>query len=130
MNWLKFRWLEGRVEAGLRNFLRAEEIFREVQAGLTGAGLKFQSALASLDLADVLLNRKEAAEAREIILQAVEVFKGLGIDRERFMAVVLLRYAVEQGTAAFALAEMLAEVIAFLRRAEHDPNARFEPRLR
>jgi hypothetical protein len=86
--------------------------------------------LASLDLAEVLLKRKEATEAREIILKAVNVFKELGIDRERLMAVVLLRYAIEQGTAAFALAEMLAEVTAFLRRAEHDPNAKFEPQLR
>jgi len=130
LNWLKFRWLEGRVEAGLRNVLRAEEIFREVQEGLAEAGLKFQAALAALDLAEVLLNRKRADEAREIILKAVDIFKELGIDRERLMAVLLLRYAIERGTAAFALAEMLAEVIAFLRRAERDPNARFEPPLR
>jgi tetratricopeptide (TPR) repeat protein len=130
MNWLKFHWLEGRIEAGMRNVLRAEQIFREVQEGLAEAGLKFQAALASLDLAEVLLDRFEAAEAREVILQAVDIFKGLGIDREKLMAVLLLRRVVQQGSAACTLAEILAEVTAFLRRAEHDPNARFEPRLR
>ncbi|MEA2602588.1 MAG: hypothetical protein QOF89_3580 [Acidobacteriota bacterium] len=129
MSWLKFRWLEGRVEDGLLNVERAETLFREVQAGLAEAGLEFQAALASLDLAAVLLKRQEAEEAREVILKAVEVFTRLGIDREKLMAVILLRRAVDQRTAADRLALVLAEVVAFLRRAEHDPNARFDPEM-
>lgn len=129
MNWLKFLWLEGRVEEGLLNVGRAEMLFREVQAGLAEAGLEFQSALAALDLAAVLLKSREAAEAREVILKAVEVFQRLGIGREKLMAVLLLRRSIEEKIAADRLAVTLAEVIAFLRRAEYDPNARFEPEI-
>jgi len=129
MNWLKFRWLEGRVEEGLQNIEQAETLFREVQAGLAEAGLEFQAALASLDLAAVLLKLREGTEAREVILKAVEVFQRLGIGREKLMAVLLLRRSIEQKIAADRLATALAEVIAFLRRAEHDPHARFDSEI-
>jgi tetratricopeptide (TPR) repeat protein len=130
INLLRLRWLEARIHAGLAELDSAMSSLRALTVDFKEVGRGYDSALAALDLAEVLLKRKEATEAREIILKAVNVFKELGIDRERLMAVVLLRYAIEQGTAAFALAEMLAEVTAFLRRAEHDPNAKFEPQLR
>jgi Flp pilus assembly protein TadD len=97
-------------------------------ADFKDAGRDYDFALASLDLAAVLLKRKETEEAREVIRQAVEVFRRLGIDREKLMAVLLLRHVSEQNASAAFLRQTLAEVIAFLRRSEHDPNARFEPR--
>jgi hypothetical protein len=130
INLLRLRWLEARIHAGLDELDSAASSLRALTADFKDAGRGYDSALASLDLAEVLLNRCQAAEAREVILQAVDIFKGLGIDREKFMAVLLLRRVVQQGAAACTLAEVLAEVTAFLRRAEHDPNAKFEPRLR
>jgi tetratricopeptide (TPR) repeat protein len=129
INLLRLRWLEARIHAGLAELDSAASSLRSVTADFKDVGRGYDSALASLDLAEVLLKRHETVEAREVILEAVDIFKDLGIDREKLMAVLLLRYTIQQGTAAFALAEMLAEVTAFLRRAEHDPNARFEPRL-
>ncbi|HSS79166.1 MAG TPA: hypothetical protein VLV54_20775 [Thermoanaerobaculia bacterium] len=56
-------------------------------------------------------------------LEAVDIFKGLQIQREAFQAVILLRNAFEDQAATL---EMVEEVAGFLRRIEIDPALRFE----
>jgi hypothetical protein len=58
------------------------------------------------------------------VLEAVETFRRLAIEREMLVALRLLQQAFSLGLAKITLLE---DVIAFLRRAEHDPNAKFEP---
>ena len=130
LNWLKFLWLEARTEAGLRNPARAEPLFRQAQAGLADAGLHFQAAQAGLDLALLLLNQYHAEEARKLILEAVKAFEKLKIRREQMAALYLLRMAIKMGAAGYKLAELLEDVAAYLRRSEHDPEAKFNPRPR
>lgn len=130
INWLKFLWIEAQAEAGLKNPSRAEPLFRQVQAGLTEANLRFQAAQAGLDLALLLLHQYRVEEAREIILEAVKEFERLKIQREKMAALYLLRMAIQMGAAGYKLAELLEDVAAFLRRSEHDPEAKFDPRPR
>ncbi len=127
---LKVRWLEGRIDAGMAQVLRAEEIFREVIRGLSEVEMGFHSALAALDLAETILRQGRVQEAREIVIEAAKVFAALKIHREALVAVLFLRDCfVQETTPAAKLEELLSEVIAFLRRAERDPNARFDPPL-
>lgn len=123
---LKLRWLEGRIDAGLEKLSRAEETFREVRAGFEEVSLGYQAAIASLDLAEVLLRQDKVEEARQVALQAAEVFMALEIHREAMAAVLFLRDCFERRRATVAIVKA---AIAFLRRAEHDPDARFEPPL-
>lgn len=126
INQLKLQWLEGRIDAGLGKLARAEETFREVRAGFEQAELGYQAALSSLDLATVLLRLHRGREARETVLNAAEVFRALHIQREVLAAVQLLRDTFELGLGTVGFLE---EVLAFLRRAEHDLDAHFAPRL-
>jgi tetratricopeptide (TPR) repeat protein len=121
---IKLRWLEGRIHAGLGRLGEAERDFRAVRREFEQAALGYNAALASLDLAAVCLRRGDAAEAKRAAVAAVEVFRALQIHREALTAVLLLESALERGIATVALLEKVA---GFLRQAEGDETARFEP---
>jgi len=122
-NEVKFRALEGRIDSGLGNHQRAEGIFREVMREFHELGRHFLGALAALELSAALLVQGKSAEAAKVALEAVDIFKGLQIQREAFQAVILLRNAFEEQAATL---EMVEEVAGFLRRIEIDPALRFE----
>jgi tetratricopeptide (TPR) repeat protein len=117
------RWIEGRIDAGLGRSDRAGNIFREVREDALELNLAYHSALASLDLAAVLLAQGKAGEATEEIKVASKIFIALRIDREAFMTVIMLRTACEMRLATQTMVERVAK---FLRRLENDPSARFE----
>jgi tetratricopeptide (TPR) repeat protein len=124
VNEIRFRALEGRIDAELGNLKRAETIFREVKADYTEAGLLGDAGITNLDLAAVLLQQDRAYEAERIISEAAEIFALHRIRNEALQAVILLRdsFAMRTGTL-----EKILEVAAFLRRLEIDPALRFEP---
>ncbi len=119
------RWVEGQIDAGRGQLARAEEVFREVREGLEDLGLGYKAALVTLDLAAAVLRQGKVPEANGLILEAAEAFIALRIHREMLMAVLYLKETSIRGAAEVPLLE---EVSAFLRRAEHDAAAHFEPR--
>jgi tetratricopeptide (TPR) repeat protein len=123
INQLRFRWEEGRIDAGLERCDRAETIFREVREGFLGVNRAYDSALASLDLSAVLLAQRKAREARDVVAAAYKMFMALKIQREALMAVLALKTACEVQVATRELAEQIAK---YVRRLENDPGARFE----
>ncbi len=125
LNRIKLRWLEGRIDAGLGKHERAVNVFQEVQDDFEEAEQNFLAALVSLDMALSLLHRGKTDEARDTVLEAVETFRRLDIEREMLIALRFLQQAFTLGLAKITLLE---DVITFLRRAEHDPEAKFEPR--
>jgi len=124
INELKMLWLEGRIEAGFGKHGRAERILQKVKEGFDQAGLGYQAAIASLDLAAALLSQNRVAEAQELVVKAARVFSALGIGREAMGAILLLRQSFDLRAATVAFIE---EVTVFLRKVENDPLARFDP---
>jgi tetratricopeptide (TPR) repeat protein len=125
INQIKFRALEGRIDAGLGRYARAEAIFREVIEGLDEAGLPILAGIDRLNLAVVLLRQGKAKEAAGVVLAAAKVFIANRIRREALQAIILLRDSFQMGTGTLG---MVLEVAAFLRRLEIDPTLRFEAR--
>ena len=123
INQLRFRWEEGRIDAGLERYDRAETIFGEVREGFLEVNRAYDSALASLDLSAVLLAQHKAGEARDVVTAAYKMFIALNIQREALMAVLALKTACEMRSATQVMAE---EVAKYVRRLEHDPNAKLE----
>ena len=125
INDIKFRALEGLIDAGLGNLARAEATFREVVSGFDEVGLPILACIERLRLATVLLRQGKAQEASRIVIEAVEIFIAHRIQREALQAIILLRdsFKAERGTV-----EMVQEVVTFLRRLEFDPEPRFEKR--
>jgi tetratricopeptide (TPR) repeat protein len=123
INQLRFRWEEGRIDAGLERTERAEGILREVAESFSEINRAYDSALASLDLSAVLLEQRKAREATKVVTAAYTIFSGLRIEREGLMAVLMLRTACEMRVATRRLAEKIA---SYLRRLENDPHAELE----
>ncbi len=96
---VKLRGIEGRIAYGLGEFESAELILREAQAGLAQAGLGFSSALAGLDLAMALIQLDRWEDAIEEGVKAAEMFLTLSVHRELLGTVLLLRDALQDGTA-------------------------------
>ena len=123
INRLKLRWLEGRIDAGHDRLERAEATLSEVQEGMTAISRAYDAALASLDLAAVLMGRGNSRQARAVVLTAYQVFVALDIHREGLVCLVVLRKSFEAGMATRLMVEKVA---AFLRKLETDPEAKFE----
>lgn len=120
---LKLRWEEGRIDAGLRRFERAEKTFVEVREGMAAVNRSYDAAIVSLDLAAVLIALRRSGEARDVVLTAYQTFFALGIEREAMASVLVLKYTFEHGLVTRAMVE---EVAAFLRRFENDPSLSFD----
>ncbi|HYG65508.1 MAG TPA: hypothetical protein VEL74_23200, partial [Thermoanaerobaculia bacterium] len=84
------------------------------------------AAMASLDLAVILMHRNASDEACLLADEAFGVFRGLKINDAQVEALLVLREVLEQ---RIVTAGFLQSLVDFLRRAEHDPYARYEPRF-
>jgi tetratricopeptide (TPR) repeat protein len=118
LNFLKLRWVEGKISAGLGNLGRAEAAFQEVRDGFRAHEMPYHLAVASLDLAGVWLAEGRTAEIREVVEEMVRTFQAFGIHREAIAAVLMLQEAVvtERATAA-----LLRTVASQLQRLQHEP---------
>jgi tetratricopeptide (TPR) repeat protein len=118
LNFLKLRWVEGKINSGLGNLSRAEAAFQEVRDGFRAHEMPYHLAVASLDLATVWLSQGRTAELRELIEETLRTFHAYGIHREAITALLMLQEAVaaEQTTVA-----LLRTVAAQLQRLQHEP---------
>ncbi len=112
---LKLVWLEGRIAAGLGQSARAEELFREARAGFLARKLPYTAAVVAMDLAALLLERGRTAEARALVLETLETFEVLNIQRDALMGVLLLAEAARQDRLTI---ETLKSAAAELQKAE------------
>jgi len=112
---VRLRAVDGRLDVAEGKYARAEEIFREVKRDFLELGRPNHSAVASLDLAEVLLRRGRWVEAKEEALEAVQVFKALNLGPEAYASVILLRECFERRIVTPAV---IQEVAGRLRRAE------------
>jgi tetratricopeptide (TPR) repeat protein len=122
---IKVRVVEGRIDAGLGNYQRAEATFREVIESFEELGLPLLAATEGLHLGAVLLRQGKAEEAVDAVCMAAEIFIAHRIRREALGAITLLRDSFQMGGGTL---EMLLEVVAYLRRLDIDHALRFEAR--
>jgi tetratricopeptide (TPR) repeat protein len=126
LNCLKLRWLEARLDTGLGKLARAEAGFREVKRDFEAAELFYDGALATLDLAAVSLRRAAWETAHDLVLEAANTLTTIGVHRQALEAILFLRESFELHIATLTTLE---EVTEFLRRAQHDRNARYTPSI-
>lgn len=123
VNFLKVRWLEAQISAGLGELERAERDFRFVRSGFLEEDLPYKSALAGLELAEVYLRQGRSEESRSLSLETIDVFLSLHIPRESLVSVLVLRRSLKMGLAETGA--LLRTVIDFLKKAENDSSLRF-----
>jgi len=124
---VKVLWLEGRVHAGLGRRAEAIAALRQVREDFAARELAGDAALATLNLAVVLLEEGRTGEVRALAGKTVPIFGSLGLGEEALAALSVFWRAAEQETAT---AELGRRLLAFLERARYDPDLRFDPRPR
>ncbi len=110
---VKIRWTEGLIAYGLGELESAEMILREAKTDLEQTGLAFSSALASLNLAMTLIRLDRKDEAVQEGIASAKMFIALSMQREILGTVVLIREALQDGTADLEFLESMAR---YLRR--------------
>lgn len=118
-DWAKLRGIEAKITLGLGDLPRAEALFREVRRDFDAAGLGYQAASITLELAAVCLRLGNKTEVRRFVSEAVATFRALGVEREAMAALLMLADAVEQDQATL---ELLSLVSGIMQRLENGPG--------
>ncbi len=120
---VRLRWLEGAIHAGLDRLDPAIEALSEVRAAFAKDGIRYDEALASLELAGLYLEQGRTADVKKLVVEMAPVFQAKGVHEEAKKALALFRRAVEMETVTV---ELVRRVVVYLRRAQCDPKLRFE----
>lgn len=120
--------IEGRIHAALGRLELAELLLAEGKQGFKEAGVAGHEALLGLNLASVILgrDRNRYGEAAALAVEALETFSKLGVQPQVEDALLVLSDALREGLVSATLLQSVAD---FVRRAEHDRKARYQPRF-
>jgi hypothetical protein len=120
VNMLKISWLAAQVDAELGDCPRAEHALRDVKRGFEEAGLYYKAALVSLERVNVLIRQERQEEARDLVVEALGIFKVLRISREALGSLLLLDQAFEEQAVTRSVVEGVLEM---LKRAENEAGS-------
>jgi hypothetical protein len=119
---LRLRWLEGRIYAGLSDFVRAEAALQETRTGFAQREQVYPAALAGLDLAAVWVRQGRFAEVQALAQEMIATFRALRIAREAIVTLLILQRACLSGGGQ--LLEIIEMVVTFLKDLERQPAKR------
>jgi transcriptional regulator with XRE-family HTH domain len=125
---IRVAWLTAKVVAGQGRIEEGIAGLEEVRQDFRAHNLPYEAALASLDLAEILLRDRRTAEVKELAFTLAWIFKAKGIAREALAALALFRDAARQ---EIATVELIREVIARIeevRRSAPSGRSRERPR--
>jgi tetratricopeptide (TPR) repeat protein len=123
LNQIRLRWLEGKIDAGLGRIDKAIETLSWVRAAFDLEHVHYDEALAGMELAGLYLEQGRTVDVKRLVLQMEPVFQSQGVHEEARKALNLFRRAVELETVTV---ELVRRVVAYLYRAQHDPELIFE----
>lgn len=116
-------WLEGRVAAGLGRRDQARAALEEVKRYFTVEQIAFDAALASLELAVLYLEEGRTSEVKSLAEEMFWIFDSQGVAEEALAAIRLFCEAAKKEEAT---AELARRMVAYLQKAQHQPELRFE----
>lgn len=116
---LRLLWTEGLLCKSLGQNELALEVLKQVREGFVAAGIGYDVALVSLDLAALYLDSGRTNEVRELAAESVPLFASRGVQRELAMAWTLFREAAERDAVTLSLVQ---EVASRIRHAQPRPN--------
>jgi hypothetical protein len=94
-----------------------------VRAGFADQGIAYDAALATLELAVLYLEQERTREVKALARQMAPIFKAQGVHREALAALKLFCEAAEKEAVSV---ELTRRIVAYLYRAQHQPELRFE----
>jgi tetratricopeptide (TPR) repeat protein/transcriptional regulator with XRE-family HTH domain len=119
---IRLRWLGAQVKAGLGEEEEAVQAFEDLRKEYVGQKNPFDSALVSLDLAELYLRQERWLDVHVLAEEMIQVFRSLGVQREPLAALLLFQEAVRRQRATTEFVRRLAR---YLNDARRDPSYRF-----
>jgi tetratricopeptide (TPR) repeat protein len=114
---LRLRWVEARLAAGLGRVKEAIASFEEVRADFVRLNMPYDAALATMQLAVVLLqDGSRAAEVKALAVEAAPIFEDEGVHIEARKALALFRRAAHEEQVTLDFARRLATYLELARR--------------
>jgi tetratricopeptide (TPR) repeat protein len=123
MDRVRVCWLAGRVAGGLGRIAEGIEALEAVRVQFAEKTLRYDEALVSMELAGLYLQQGRTAEVKQLAAEMEPIFRDQQVHEEARKALMLFRQAVELEALS---AELVRRLVAFLYRAQHDPELRFE----
>ena len=117
------KWNRAKIARGLGQSENAETLFLAARAGFIAEEATYDTALVSLDLASLYAEQGRMTELKRLAEEMVPIFSSREIHREALAALSYWRQAVE---AEEVCVQLGAGVAAFLKRARHNPELRFQ----
>ena len=117
------KWIQAKIARGLGQNENAELLFLAARDGFVAEEASYDTALVSLDLAALYAEQGRMAELKRVAEEMVPIFSSREIHREALAALSYWRQAVE---AEEVCVKLVAGVAAFLKRARHNPELRFQ----
>ena len=118
------RWIEGKIALGLGQTGQAETLFLAVRDSFVLADAAYDTALVSLELASIYAEQGRMTELKRLAEEILPIFSSRQIHREALAALDYWRQAVATERAGVTLVARV--VAAFLRKARHNPELRFQ----
>ncbi len=97
---LRLHWLFGELEHALNLLQPAESNLLTARRGFVKAGLAYETALVSLELAMIYLKMDKLGELAALVKEMLPIFRSLGIKRETFASLILWKQAESKATLA------------------------------
>ncbi|HXU32993.1 MAG TPA: tetratricopeptide repeat protein [Thermoanaerobaculia bacterium] len=119
---IRYTWLRGRIAARAGDLDSAEACFRKTRDTFIAAGIGYDAALVSLDLALAYLRANRLEETRALAEEIAPIFQAQDVHREAFAALVLFRDAATQQTLTV---ELVRKLWSYFLLARTDKSFRF-----
>lgn len=119
---VRLAWMEAKVAYGLGRAEDAERLLLGVREELAAAGLAYDVALASLDLAALYARAGRVAETKRLAAELVPVFRSREVHREALAALLAFQRAAEMERLSLSF---IQEIHRYMVEARDNPELRF-----
>jgi tetratricopeptide (TPR) repeat protein len=111
LDFVRLRWLEGRIAFGTGDSAAAERLFREVRQEFLGRTMGYDAALVSLDLAVVLAQAGRNEELKQLAAEMISIFESRDVHREAVAALLMFQHACQEERLTVEFARHIASLL-------------------
>lgn len=120
---VRLTWLEGKIAAGTGRPEEAIALLERARAKFEALNSSYHVALVTIEIAEILAGLGRHGEVRALAQESAAVFCDQQVHVEAQRAFALFCRAADEERAS---AELLGRLAAYLYRARHDPQLRFD----
>jgi transcriptional regulator with XRE-family HTH domain len=123
LDFVRILWLEGRIAKGFGRHEEALTLLSQVQGELSSRAIAYDSALVSLEVAILYLEKSRTGEVKRLAHQILWILSAQSVRREALAALRLFCQAAELETAT---PNLVQHILSYLEVSRHAPEIPFK----